>query len=77
MTDGKLEDLTLFTLFLGLVVFGMMFAWLLIHRFRIGWLEHQAETVGPQAAMAERRAQHEAEVDEAVAHPGVTTGADR
>ena len=68
----KIEDLTLFTLMLGMAVFGLLFAWLLIHRFRVGWLEHQAETVGLEAALAERRAQLDAEVDEAVAHPGLS-----
>ena len=31
--------------------------WLMIHRFRIGWLEHQTETVGLDIAIKERRAQ--------------------
>ena len=73
LSDGKLEDLTLFTLAMGFVVFAMIFAWMLIHRFRIGWLEMQADTVGLQAAMAERRAQMEADIDDAVTHPGLGT----
>ena len=73
----KIEDLTLFTLMLGMVVFALVFAWLMIHRFRVGWLEHQAETVGLVAAMADRRAQRDAEIDEALAHPGVSSGSDR
>lgn len=73
----KIEDLTLFTLMLGMVVFGLIFAWLLVHRFRIGWLEHQDETVGLQAAILERRAQSADDVDDAVAHPGLSSGAGR
>lgn len=51
------EDLTLFSMIFGIVVFVGIYAWLMIHRFRIGWLEHQAETSGLEAAIAERRAQ--------------------
>lgn len=72
LEELRIEDLTLFTLMLGLVVFGLVFAWMMMHRFRIGWLEHQADTAGLRAAMAERRAQHAAEVDDAVAHPGLS-----
>ena len=67
----EIEDLTLFTLMLGLVVFGAIFTWLLIHRFRIGWLEHQLETAGLERAIAERRAQSPAAVAQALDHPGV------
>lgn len=72
LSDGKLEDLTLFTLAMGFVVFAMIFAWMLIHRFRIGWLEMQADTIGVQTAIAERRAQMQADIDDAVDHPGVS-----
>lgn len=72
ITDGNLEDLTLFTLFLGTIVFTTIFAWLMVHRFRIGWLEHQRDTVGLEAALAERRAQRAADIDDAVSHPGLT-----
>jgi len=57
LADLSIEDLTLFTMIFGLVVFLCIYAWLMVHRFRIGWLEHQAETVGLAAAIAERRAQ--------------------
>ena len=33
--DVKIDGLMLFTLFLGLVAFGLLYAWLLIHRFRL------------------------------------------
>ena len=53
----KIEGLQLFTLFLGLVAFGVITAWLLIHRFRLPWLEDQAEDACLDAAIAERRAE--------------------
>ena len=51
------QDLTLFTLVLGIVVFGLIWAWLLMHRFRVGWLEAQVERYGYETALAERRAE--------------------
>ena len=79
LTEMKIEDLTLFSLILGFVVFGLIFAWLLIHRFRIGWLEHQSETVGLDVAIAARRAQAAVgtEVDAAVDHPGLSQGSEQ
>ena len=47
----------LFTLFFGFVVIGVFFAWLLIHRFRVAWLEEQVADQGLDAAIAERRAE--------------------
>lgn len=56
-TDVKIEGLQLFTLFLGFVAFAVTTAWLLIHRFRVGWLEDRAEEHLLQQAIAERRAE--------------------
>lgn len=77
IADGYLQDMTLFTLMIGLVVFGVIFAWMVLHRFRIGWLEYQIEAIGLADAIAERRAQAAAgaQVDRAVDHPGVDTAA--
>jgi heme exporter protein C len=47
----------LFTLMLGMVVFGLVFAWLLVHRFRLGWLEERAGQRGLDDALVERRAE--------------------
>lgn len=55
--DVKLEGLMLFTLFLALAAFGVLFAWLLLHRFRGLWLEDEAEASGLDLAIAERRAE--------------------
>lgn len=59
-TDVKLDGLMLFTLFLGMVESGLVMAWLLIHRFRLAWLEEEAEAGGLDRALAERRAEAEA-----------------
>lgn len=55
--DPTIEGTMLFTLMLGIVVFGLVFTWLLVHRFRVGWLEERAEHTGLEAALAERRAE--------------------
>lgn len=57
LTDGNLENLTLFTWFLGTVVFGIIFLWLLIHRFRVAWLEEELDRYGLVTALEERRAE--------------------
>ncbi len=69
LAELKVEDLTLFTMIFGLVVFLAVYLWLMIHRFRIGWLEHQAETAGLASAIAERRAQAPDAIRNAVTHP--------
>ncbi|MFV0258417.1 MAG: cytochrome c biogenesis protein CcsA [Acidimicrobiales bacterium] len=55
--DTKLDGLMLFTLFLSLVTGLMVFAWLLLHRFRLAWLQRQVEELGLARALAERRAE--------------------
>jgi heme exporter protein C len=55
--DPSIEGTMLFTLMLGIVVFSLVFAWMLIHRFRVGWLEERAGATGLDAALVERRAE--------------------
>jgi heme exporter protein C len=55
--DPTIEGTMLFTLMLGIVVFGLLFAWLLVHRFRVGWLEEQVGAIGLDEAIVERRAE--------------------
>ena len=55
--DPTIEGTMLFTLMLGIVVFGMLFAWLLVHRFRVGWLEERLGATGLDQALVERRAE--------------------
>lgn len=69
LTDGNLENLTLFTWFLGIVVLGAVFAWLLIARFRLAWLEEEVERYGLLGALEERRAVARDGVEQAVGGP--------
>ena len=57
LTDGNLEDLTLFTLVFGIVVWILFFTWAMIHRFRVGWLERELRTGDLDEAIAARRAE--------------------
>lgn len=57
ITDGKLEDLTLFTMVLGIVVWAVFFLWAMIHRFRVGWLERELRSGDLDEAIAARRAE--------------------
>tara|TARA_Y100000590_G_scaffold466284_1_gene641111 strand:- start:86 stop:823 length:738 start_codon:yes stop_codon:yes gene_type:complete len=59
LTDGKLENLTLFTLFLGLILTGVLYLWLMTHRFRVGWLETEIEIKDASVALQERIAEGE------------------
>lgn len=55
--DGKLEDLTLFTMALGIVVWAVFFLWAMIHRFRVGWLERELRSGDLDEALVARRAE--------------------
>jgi heme exporter protein C len=55
--DAQIDGIMLFTLFLGLVVGVLVTVWLLVHRFRLAWLEEAVEEGGLDAAIAERRAE--------------------
>jgi len=55
--DPTIEGTMLFTLMLGIVVFSMLFVWLLIHRFRLSWIEERLGSTGLDAAIGERRAE--------------------
>jgi heme exporter protein C len=52
-----IEGLMLFSFFVGLVTMLVIFAWLLIHRFRVAWLEQQVADAGLEVALRERRAE--------------------
>lgn len=65
--DTKMDDTMLFSLFLSTVAFLLIGAWLLIHRFRVAWLEHQVSRLSFERALAERRS----EVDGGVVDGGV------
>ncbi len=55
--DTQIDGMMLFTLFLALVSFLVLFAWLLMHRFRVAWLDRQVDSLGLAQALAERRAE--------------------
>ena len=55
--DVKIEGLMLFSFVLGLVSFALVYVWLLVHRFRLAWLEDQLEATSLDVAIAERRAE--------------------
>lgn len=57
LAELRIKDLTLFTLVLGIAVMGVFTLWLVVHRFRLAWLEAEADSAGLQAALAERRAE--------------------
>lgn len=55
--DPQIEGLQLQTLLLGMVAMTLLYAWLLMHRFRVELLEERLDDVGLEAAIAERRAE--------------------
>jgi heme exporter protein C len=57
LPNAQIDGLMLFTLMYGMVLFAGVFAWLLVHRFRVGWLEERLERGGLDVAIAERRAE--------------------
>ena len=57
------------------IVAPLVFAWLLVHRFRVGWLEYQAQRLDLDQAVAARRSEAGASVGgPAGASPGVPAG---
>ena len=67
--DVSIEGLMLFTLAVSFIVMGIVCAWLLVHRFRVGWLERQAERHHLDAALADRRADADPSAGVAVGGP--------
>ncbi len=55
--DAKLDGLMLFSLFLSVVAFILVGTWLLIHRFRVAWLERQIDDILLSEALDERRSE--------------------
>jgi hypothetical protein len=55
LSELKIEDLTLFTLMLGILVALLVMSWLILHRFRVAWLEHAEFEQGIKTAIEERR----------------------
>jgi heme exporter protein C len=55
--NTQISGTMLFTLMLSIVVFGLLFLWMLVHRFRVAWLEDEVEAKGLELAISERRAE--------------------
>jgi heme exporter protein C len=55
--DPTIEGDMLVALMVGFLAVGLVFTWLLVHRFRVAWLEHQSERLDLDVALAERRAE--------------------
>jgi heme exporter protein C len=55
--DPAIEGEMLVALMVGFLAVGLVFTWLLIHRFRVAWLEYQSERLDLDVALAERRAE--------------------
>lgn len=53
--DTQMDGIMLFTFFFGVITMITLFFWLLIHRFRVAWLEHQLADVGLAEAIEARR----------------------
>ena len=56
-TDVTMDGLMLFTLFLGVIVFTLMYVWMLLHRQRALTLEDMLDDTGLDRALAARRAE--------------------
>jgi heme exporter protein C len=55
--DPTIEGDMLVALMVGFLAMGLVFTWLMIHRFRVSWLEQAADRVDLDAALAARRAE--------------------
>lgn len=56
-TDVTMDGLMLFTLFLGVIVFTLMYVWMLIHRQRVLTMHDMMDDVGLDVALKARRAE--------------------
>jgi heme exporter protein C len=57
LLDPEIHGSMLWTLLVGVLAFTLVYAWLLIHRFRVAWLEERLEDRVLELALAERRAE--------------------
>jgi heme exporter protein C len=55
--DPQIEGEMLLSLMLGMATFLVVYAWLMLHRFRVLWLENRVEDLGLDTALAERRSE--------------------
>ena len=62
LLDPAIHGSMAWTLLVGVIAFTLVYAWLLIHRFRVAWLEERLEDRVLETALAERRAEGAAEL---------------
>jgi heme exporter protein C len=55
IANGKLENLMLFSLFIGVIVFTLLYVWLVMHRQRVLAMQDAVDDHGLEFAIAERR----------------------
>lgn len=55
--DPQIEGLMLFSLFVGGVAFLLAYWWLMLHRFRVAWLQERVDRRSLDDALVERRAE--------------------
>lgn len=55
--DPQIEGDLMVALMVGFLAVTLVFAWLLLHRFRVGWLEYQAQRLDLDQALDARRAE--------------------
>jgi heme exporter protein C len=67
--DPTIEGDMLVALMLGMVAGGLVFVWLLIHRFRLAWLQQRVEQHELDAAVEARLAEARADIDAATSQP--------
>lgn len=68
--EPSIEGSMQFTLMLAILVGLVVFAWLLLHRFRVVWLESRVESHQLDGALLERQADADASAGIAVGRPG-------
>lgn len=57
VAEGKLNGLMLFSLFVGIIAFTLLYTWLLLHRQRVLAMQDAMDDHGLDQALAERRAE--------------------
>jgi len=57
IAEAAIEDLKAFTLFFSIALGVAAYAWMLMHRFRLAWLERQHQRFGLDEAIARRQAE--------------------
>jgi len=55
--DINIDGLMLFTLFVGVIAFSLLYVWLVLHRTRVMTMEDMVEDTALETALAERRAE--------------------